>query len=94
MFNLILSILDDTLMSTGMPCYCRQSSPEKGDNSSPIKTKSSLSSEDIKCLYKRLEKFDEWTQTDYDNYKHENQDQSNPDFILTYFTIPLEPNDW
>ena len=82
------------LMSTCMSCYCRQSSPEKGDNSSPIKTKSSLSSEDIKSLYKRLEKFDEWTQTDYDNYKHENQDQSNPDFILTYFTIPQEPNDW
>lgn len=73
---------------------CRHPSPEKADNSSPIKTKSSMSAEDIKALYKRLEKFDSWTQSDYDNYKQENIDQTSPDFILTYFSIPEEPNDW
>lgn len=70
----------------------RHASPEKGNNTASLKTKSSLCSEEVKALYKRLEKYDTWTETDYQNFKGSQDD--NTDGILTYFNIPDEPNDW
>lgn len=42
-------------------------------------------------LYKRLEKYDEWTLEDYEEYRRQD---AQTDGVLTYFNMPDDPNDW
>lgn len=68
-----------------------RSTEEKADTPAPSKPKSLLSAEDQKTLYKRLEKYDDWTYADYE--AHREQDVQT-DGVLTYFSMPDDPNDW
>jgi len=60
-----------------------------------LKSKSSLSAEDQKALYKRLEKYDDWTKADYEAHKKEEDGKSaKADGLLCFFSVPEDPNDW
>ncbi|KAF6029661.1 hypothetical protein EB796_011992 [Bugula neritina] len=70
----------------------------KSEEKSPptlLKSKSSLSAEDQKALYKRLEKYDDWTKADYEAHKKEEDGKSaKADGLLCFFSVPEDPNDW
>lgn len=77
------------LIVSGLAC-CR-GAEEKAESPAPSKPKSVLSGEEQKVLYKRLEKYDEWTLEDYEEYRRQD---AQTDGVLTYFNMPDDPNDW